>query len=411
MRSASLRDSSIKTLVLYAQYTTRLSYCDDWLDAFAAAPDFAVSSLNICSPGIKRKLRRHLRDADLVVLLHSTNADTSIYLEPLVAELRHRRGMFLSFVGNEVNIPGSPIAAKRRVLAAIEPDFIATQLTLEAGDFLFGDLVRRRVVSLPHALNPRAFSSGISQADRPIDIGVRAARYVPHLGDDDRNRLHDFFAERAFDPEFRVDIGSQRFDRSGWADFLNRCKATVSSEAGSWYLERDDETVEAIRWYVDERFAGRGIVVRNDSMLRRLGHKMPWAVRAGLRRIMSRGLVRHESMANEAIPFDEIFERFFRCRPRCPAYGKCISSRHFDAIGTKTVQIMFPGRFNDILVADQHYIALAPDFSNFDDVMDRFADLTYRQAMADRAHDYVMADHTYEKRMAQLQDIVATTRA
>ena len=206
-----------------------------------------------------------------------------------------------------------------------------------------------------------------------------------------------------------ADIGSQRFDRADWANFLNRCKGTVSSEAGSWYLERDDETVEAIRRYVAEQLAGRGLVIRNDSLLRRLGHKLPWPVRAGLRHVLSRGPVRHESTVNEYLPFNEVFERFFRDRPRCPAYGKCISSRHFDAIGTKTVQIMFPGRFNDILEADRHYIALAPDFSNIQDVMERFRDPTYRQAMADRAYDDVMAEHTYEKRIAALYDVIAST--
>ena len=153
------------------------------------------------------------------------------------------------------------------------------------------------------------------------------------------------------------------------------------------------------------------MVIRNDSLLRRLGHKLPWALRAGIRHMLSRGPVRHESTANENSRFDEVFERFYRGRPRCPAYSKCISSRHFDAIGTKTVQIMFPGRFNDILEADRHYIALAPDFSNIQDVMERFRDPTYRQIVADRAYEHVMAEHTYEKRTAALRDIVASAQA
>ena len=397
-----MRESRPNTLVLYAHYTTRLSYYDDWLDAFSAAPGFATKSLNICRKDSQEQLRQQVKDAELIILLHSTNGDTTIYLEPLSTLLQDRKGLLVSFVGNEVNLPGSPIAAKRRVLAAIEPDIVASQLPLEAGEYLFGDLVRRRVISLPHGLNPKAFRLSDPQSARTIDIGVRAVRYLPHLGDDDRNRLHDYFAAHDFDPSLVVDIGTQRLARAEWAAFLNKCKATVSSEAGSWYLERDDATVEAVRTYVARRYAAKGLTIANDSPLRRLGHKLPWPVRAALRGIMRRGPIRHESAVNETLPFDEIFERFFAGRSRCPAYSKCISSRHFDAIGTGTVQIMLPGRYNDILSAGRHYIELASDYSNIEDVMERYADVTYRDSIAREAHQHVMSEHIYDKRIVSL---------
>ena len=389
--------------MLFAHYTTRLSYYDDWLDAFSAAPEFAVTSLDISNWNAKRRLQGLVKEAELVVLLHSTNGDTTTYLDPLATILQERKGLLLSFVGNEVNLPGSPIAAKRRVFSRIEPDIIATQLLAEAGEHLFGDLARSKVISLPHALNTEVFRPGTPQRARPIDVGVRAARYPPHLGDDDRNRLHDFFHAHAFDPALNVDIGSQRLNRKGWADFLERCRATVSSEAGSWYLERDDSTVEAIRAYVTRQVASKGLMIRNDSPLRRLGHKLPWPIRAALHRIMGQGPLRHESTVSRNLPFDEIFERFFAGRPRCPVYSKCISSRHFDAIGAGTVQILLNGRYNDILVPDRHFIALAPDYSNIDDVMERFADVSYRETMANEALQHVMAEHTYGSRMSALR--------
>ena len=83
-------------------------------------------------------------------------------------------------------------------------------------------------------------------------------------------------------------------------------------------------------------------------------------------------------------------------------YGKCISSRHFEAIGTKTCQIMFHGRFNDILEADQHYLALNQDFSNLEDVLVRFLDPTHRRAIVEEAYTYVMDTHTYAHRMRPL---------
>ena len=84
----------------------------------------------------------------------------------------------------------------------------------------------------------------------------------------------------------------------------------------------------------------------------------------------------------------------------------CISSRHFDAIGTKTCQIMFRGRFNDILKADQHYVALNQDFSNLEDALARFLDPTHRRTMVEEAYSHVMDAHTYDHRMRLLYDIL-----
>jgi hypothetical protein len=65
---------------------------------------------------------------------------------------------------------------------------------------------------------------------------------------------------------------------------------------------------------------------------------------------------------------------------------------------------MFPGRYNDILEADRHYLALQPDFANIDAVMARFRDPAARGRIVDAAHAHVMAGHTYAHRMAQLAE-------
>lgn len=403
-----MNQSRLRTLVLYADYTTRLSYYDDWLDAFARTPRLDVRSLNICERGVEGQLRQEVAQADLIVLLHSTNGDTTIYLEPFVGLLADRRGLLLSFVGNEVNLPGSPISAKRALLGRIAPDFIATQLPLSAGEHLWSDLVRRRVLAVPHALNPEAFRPEMPVEARPIDIGVRAVRYLPHLGDRDRNRLHDLFDEHAFAPDLVVDINTERLDRTGWAGFLNHCKGTVSTEAGSWWVERDDAIVTAIRAWTAARVKGKALVIANDSPLRKLGHKLPWWMRAALRRILSKGVLRHESTITEELPFDEVYEHFFKDRPRPDYYSKCISSRHLDAVGTKTCQILVEGRYNDILTADQHYIPLATDLSNLDEALRRFRDAGERARITEAAYAHVLGGHTYDHRISALLDAVTS---
>jgi hypothetical protein len=399
----------VRLLVGYANYTDRLSYYDDWLDAFRAAPQFDVIPFDIVPAEGRAALPRLLAEVDAVVLLHSTNGDTTTYLEPHAPALADRKVPLLTFVGNEVSLPGSPIAEKRRVFGLFRPDVVATQLLQEAGEYLFSD-VAGRVAAIPHALNPAIYAGGRPLDDRPIDVGARAVRYLPHLGDDDRNRILDWFTAEGPRRGLNVDISDSRFDRSGWADFLGRSKGTVATEAGTWYLERDDATVNGIRDFVLAR-SGRGIVIRNDSMLRTIGHKLPWWARALARRLLRHGPVRHEALVNESADAREIHERFFAVRPRPAIHGKCISSRHFDAAGTKTCQIMFPGRFNDILVADRHYLALREDFSNVDEVIERFRDLAERRRIAEAAHELVLSGHTYARRVETVAAALESCRA
>jgi hypothetical protein len=404
MMSAT-RDSRMRVLVGYAHYTDRLSYFDDWLDAFTGASQFEAITVNVVASSTKAKLPDLLRNVDAVVLLHSTNGDTTAYLEPHAEAFARRNVPLLTFVGNEVNIPGSPIADKRKLFRIIRPDYIATQLLLEAGQYLFEDVATRGVVAVPHALNTFAYQPTRSSDERQFDIGARAARYLPHLGDNDRNRLLQWFSESGASRGLKVEISDKRLDRKGWADYLNNCKATVATEAGGWFLEKDDATVNAIRKYILSNSSG--YVIKNDSPIRWLGHRMPWWVRSILRNTLRTGPIRHEAVVNERVDPNDILERFFVGRERSPFYSKCISSRHFDAAGTKTSQIMFRGRFNDILNADEHYIALESDFSNIDAVLATFRDSAKRQEIAGRAYDLVLSRHTYVNRMQQIYDLLS----
>jgi hypothetical protein len=310
----------------------------------------------------------------------------------------------ITFVGNEVNLPGFTIAGKRRVLNAISPEWIATQLVREAGEYLFGDIATRGVVAIPHALNPTAFRPTGSLESRAIDIGSRVMKYVPHLGDDDRNRIADRFVQLGREGKIKIDISNARLNRGGWAHFLNLCKGTVSTEAGSWFIERDDATVETIRRYVHRR-SGR-LMIPNDSKLWLLANLVPVWLRRGPKRFLRTFDVEYETLVNEQQPYLDIYTRFFEGKPHSPVYGKCISSRHFEAIGTKTCQVMFRGRFNDILKPDQHYLSLNSDFSNLQDVLVRFFDPAERRAIVEQAYAHVMDAHTYAHRMCLLNDIL-----
>ena len=300
---------------------------------------------------------------------------------------------------------GSPTSAP--FCGETAADFVGTQLPLEAGDWLYAD-TGARVLALPHALNEAVFRRDKPDAARPIDIGGRSARYPVFVGDDERNRVHDRFAALGPKAGLKMDIDTEnRLDRPGWAAFLNDCRGTIGTEAGSWYLERDDRTALAIRDYVRARTGGR--VIKADGMIHAMSRRLPYRVKSWLRAGARFSPVRHEAIDDGRVSFAEIEERFFAGRQRCPAYSKCISSRHFDAAGTGTCQILVRGRYNDILRADEHYIALDPDLGNAEEATARFCDPVERRRIADAAYALVRDRHTYRHRIAALHDMLGAS--
>ena len=216
-----------------------------------------------------------------------------------------------------------------------------------------------------------------------------------------------WFVENAGRLGLSVDISEdKRLSRERWATFLGDSRGTISTETGSWYLDRDDELISRIHEYL--RSKRSGFVISNESNARRMARFLPSHVKAVLWHVLKRGPVKFEVFDDFNTPFAELHERFFRNAKRAPIYGKAISSRHFDAIGTKTCQIMQRGRFNDILVADRHYIAIDSDFSNVEDAVRRYKDAGERQRIVDAAYDHVMSAHTYAHRaQAVLREIQA----
>lgn len=396
----TLAESRIKTLILALRYAHKASYYDDWVDAFLTEPSFDCDVENVLS--LKpTALADRIDEYDAVVLMHSAMADSVNYVSRLAPSLAgRRRAKLFAFVGNEYNSAVAPLSAKIEMLSAIRPDVVATQLLREAGVYLYADS-GAQVISVPHGLNPKVFRPGPAHHDRERDIGVRSFRYPASLGDNDRNRLIDFFAAHGPQSGLHVDISQDaRLDRDQWAAFLASSRGTIATEAGSWYLDRNDDLANRVHDYLGQ--SRKGLTISAENPLRWLAHRMPLGVKETLANLLKRGPIGYEAFEPEDVDFDEVYERFFRDAPKSKAYSKAISSRHFDAIGTKTCQIMFPGRFNDILEADVHYLALEQDFCNIDEVVRRFKDAGERTAIVERAFGHVMDGHTLAHRLRQV---------
>ncbi len=403
----------IKALVFHAQDINTLSYCDDWVDGFARHESLDVTIVNICAPGDAQALRNIISDFDLIVLLHSVNRTPQNMgkFNPFFGVLDRRKGRVISFVGDELNLPHALLSDKIDFLKRIEADYIATQLPLEAGRWLYEYCAGSVVVELTHALNPDAFRPQIPDKERIIDIGAICTQYPKYLGDDERDAIYSFFEQKKSDLRLTTDIRyldnpCKRLSRSEWNIFLNSCKGTVSTEAGTFFLERDDRTVRVIVDFILQSHRERGGKVVNFKWL---WNSLPSPL---YRFIMARkdyfgSVLERGSLATKddlllSADAGEIYDRFFRDYKLPPVYTKAISSRHLEAAGTKTCQILFEGRYNDILLPDNHYIALQKDFSNIRDVIDRFKDSDYRRKMVDRAYEHIIGSHTLRHRIDKM---------
>jgi hypothetical protein len=374
---------SSRALVAYVHYPETLSYAQDWLDAFVDEPRLDVVAANLATPLGRRRFRREVGAADVVVLLHTVIGNSLDPIHRCQGAALDRKGPLVAFVANEVSLPGQSLAEKIATLRALQPQFVGTQLLLETGETLYAGL-GAKVLAVPHALNPVAYRPEVLNPERAIDVGFRGARYLPQIGDDERNRIIDYFAQTTFDPPLAVDVRTNvSYDREGWAQFLNRCKAIVGAEAGALEVRADDADLAG----------GHGLRTR----LRPFHRYMPRRAKNALRRAATVLASADSNSSSETTPKADGAARS----------GKCVSSRHFEAIGTETCQILFPGRYNDLLVADEHYLCLDTDFSNIDDVLTRFRDESHRTQMVRYAREWALDHHTHRHRVRAVLDAIA----
>jgi hypothetical protein len=390
----------LRALVIHVGYSVRASYYDDWLDAFLAHPDLSADAVNVFHTADRRELARRARAADLVVILHSGAADTLDYVRAIEAALLERRGPLVVFMGNEFNTPWLTFDEKRNWLRSVHADVVATQLVEETGAWLY-DGSGARVISVPHALNPSVFRWRTPRASRPIDIGSRSFPYPVYLGDSLRNEMFRRILDYGDAKSLCVDLNMERrLDRAGWSEFLDRCRFTAATEAGSSFLERDDALAFAIRDFLRER--RKGLAISPNNRFRRVARKIPWSVRERVYRLLKRFNVSHEAIEDDPRLSAEVIQRFFAGREPAPHSGRCISSRHFDAIGSGTVQLLVEGRYNDLLTPGLHYVPLKADFSDLAETLDQIRDPAFAGEIAECALAHVLERHTHRHRIDAL---------
>jgi spore maturation protein CgeB len=267
-----------------------------------------------------------------------------------------RKGKLVVFIGNEYDL----LADKIRFLHQTKAEYVCSQLPIQSAKWLYSECPETQVLGMPHALNPELYKP-TENNNRKIDLGFRGMAYPIFIGDVERQDMLDYFSSHDSDLGLRVDIRYEKLDRREWAAYLQTCKGIIGAEAGSYFLNKAGMSISLAKKYL---------------------------------------------RTHPQVTLKEIQALFFE---KSGPYitGKAISSRHFEAIGTKTCQVLLEGNYNEILKPDIHYISMKKDFSNIRDVVDRFQDDDYRNAMVERTYEYIVNAHTYRHRVEYLINSIA----
>jgi hypothetical protein len=346
----------LRILLLYASNATNqtYSYQTAWPRHFQRHPAFQCTLVNLMERGMGSRVRaqwlaRTWR-GDAIVILHSAFSNECLLAGSLLDRVAAAGCPTAYFIGNEYKLMPEKMAFAERLGVAL----LVSQSTSPAVHAAYRERLRCAVTGIPNTgLDPSVFFSARSPADRPLDLGFRSADAPIYLGHRERRDIAEYFQQHAGRFGLTVDISLQesaRFAENEWAQFLNQCKGQLGTEAGGDYFELDDRT----RLAVNKR-----LETQPDLTL------------------------------------DEVRREWFSS-PR-PLTMRIMSGRNVEAAGTRTVQMLFEGRYDGYFNPDVHYIPLKKDFSNVEDAIRKFRDAEFRERVVENAYQLVHAELTYPR--------------
>lgn len=164
--------------------------------------------------------------------------------------------------------------------------------------------------------------------DRPLDVSYRARKLPGWCGSFalQKWQIGERFLADAPKHGLKCDIAMSEASRiygERWIDFVASSKATLGTESGASFVDYTGEVHEVIDTF---------------------------------------------EAANPDAQFEVVRERFLEGRDG-EVVIHVISPRCFEAACLRTLMILYPGEYSGVLQAGRHYVPLAPDHSNMEEVV------------------------------------------
>jgi hypothetical protein len=204
-------------------------------------------------------------------------------------------------------------------------------------------------------------------AEREKDIIYRARRLPAWYGSAGRlkHRIAEVVFTRARAQGFNVDISTRIEDSimsSDWMEFLASGKAVLGTPGGWSIIDRRGE-----------------IKAQGQALLRE----------------------------NPNLSVEEVEVRMPRDWDRYTLFT--VTPRHFEAVMTKTCQLLIEGEYKGVIQPNKHYIPLKQDFSNLDEALDKVRDHDYMQNIVDQAYEDICLSgkYTYRAFARRIEEVLA----
>lgn len=295
---------------------------------------------------------------DVVVIHYSIAIIYETYLPEVVREkLRAFEGLKVLFIQDEYRQVSTYIDA----MLDLGVGMVFTSVPEMNIPGIYGRLLAKGVRMVPtltgYADSKLAARPVRALAARPLDVIYRGRPCPFELGHLAREKVtiaerFNEHAGRLARPGLKCDIDwreQARIYGDGWVDFMSSGRACLGTESGASIVDHDGSLQAAVEVYRDEH--------RNAT-------------------------------------YEEVHANFLSAHEGNLLINT-ISPRAFEAICLRTVLILHPGEYSKVLQPWIHYIPLAKDFSNFEEVAGLLHDTGYLEAMADRAYRDIILNGTW----------------
>ena len=187
-----------------------------------------------------------------------------------------------------------------------------------------------------------------------------------------------------------IDIGYRAFHAPAWLGRHGQLKTTIADAVTPAARERG--------LVVDISTRAEDTLYGTDWLSLQARSRYTLGVEGGASVLDRDGSVRACSEAYAAAHPQAAFEEIeAECFPGLDGEIalRVITPRHLEACAARTCQVLVRGQYNGILEAGRHYIALEPDFSNLDEVLDEVASGERREEIVRAAYEDVVASGRY----------------
>jgi hypothetical protein len=355
-RTDDLGATSLSVLLLADDHRTQATTIREHVDAFRK---YSKHQFEVFNPrALTRSRALDFDDFDAVVIHYSLFAISDHYLPPTIRErLAQYGGPKLQYIQDDYRQVEQVSAMIERlgvnVLFTLVPE-----REIEAvwpTERLPGV---RKITSLAGYVSEHALAfPSPPVADRNVDVGYRGRELPYWLGilGQEKAWIAQEFSRRAFDTNLRCDIGWRESDRiygKSWYEWVASCRATLGTESGSTITDFDGSLQRAVEAYMQEH-------PKADF----------WEVHRAI-------LEPHEGNVRMNV----------------------VSPRVFEAAALRTGLVLFPGEYSMVVEPDRHYIPLAKDFSNFEEVVGRLQDISALEQMVERTYEEIAQSDRYSFR-------------